>query len=206
MWFFFLLTMYFMTMIWGRQLDLLANGTGYTTLRHQANNLYHLFLSTIFSIKKKVGFIIIDLDICLPSLFKRLDVESFHCNVYEFAKHRQATFLISNKRSSDPFHLILSDIWDSSIVSNIFGAHWFVSFTDDYTRVVWIFFLKNKSYVSLVLLDFHSMIKNQFGTMIKRFRSNNATVFQSSPNPILSTGRNNSWVIVYKHPTTKWSC
>ena len=45
-----------------------------------------------------------------PSLFNKLDVEGFHCNVCELAKHKHSPFPINNKRSSKPFHLIHSDI------------------------------------------------------------------------------------------------
>ena len=49
-----------------------------------------------------------------------------------------------------------------------------MSFIDDYARVFWIFLLKHKSDVSLVLPNFHNMIKkNQFDVTIKRFQSNN---------------------------------
>ena len=66
--------------------------------------------------------------------FRKLDVESFHCEVCELAKHKRTTFSISNKRSLEPFYLIHNDIWGPSPILNIFGACWFVSFIDDCTR------------------------------------------------------------------------
>ena len=109
-----------------------------------------------------------------PSLFKNLESEEFHCDVCEFAKHTRTSFPISNKRSSYPFHLIHSDIWGPSIVSNVSGSRWFVSFINDCTRVTWIFLLKHKSDVSSIFQNFHVMIQNQFGVKIKKFRSDNA--------------------------------
>ena len=64
------------------------------------------------------------------------------------------------------------------------GARWFVSLIDEYTRVTWIFLLKQKSDVSIVIPDFHSMVQNQFGVQIKSFRTNNARDYF---NQILST-------------------
>ena len=75
---------------------------------------------------------------------------------------------------SVPFYLIHSDIWGPSIVANISGARWFVSFIDDCTRVSWIFLLKNKSDVSSIFPTFYNMVKTQFGVGIKRFQSDNA--------------------------------
>ena len=108
-------------------------------------------------------------------LFRKLDNESFDCDVCEFVKYKRSTFPTNNnKRSPEPFHLIHSDIWGPFLVLNIFVVRWFVSFIDDCTRVSWIFLLKQKSYVSLVLPNFHNMVKNQFGVTIKRFQFDNA--------------------------------
>ena len=62
------------------------------------------------------------LRILFPSLFRGLDVEHFHCDVCELAKHKRATFPTSDKRSSVPFNLIHSDIWSPSTIPNIFEA------------------------------------------------------------------------------------
>lgn len=70
--------------------------------------------------------------------------------------------------------MIHSDIWGPSTVPNISGSRRFVSFIDDCTRVSWIFLLKNKSDVNHVFPHFHAMVQNQFGTKIKKFRSDNA--------------------------------
>ena len=96
------------------------------------------------------------LKVMFPSLFKGLDIADFHCDICEFAKHTRVSFPISNKRSSHPFHLIHSDIWGPSTVPNVTGARWFVSLIDDCTRVTWLFLLKHKSDVSIVISNFHS--------------------------------------------------
>ena len=70
-----------------------------------------------------------------PSLFKNIDVESFHCEVCEFAKHHKVSFPLSNTGSLSPFSLIHSDIWGPSRISNISGAKGFVTFIDDCTRM-----------------------------------------------------------------------
>ena len=112
--------------------------------------------------------------VMFPSLFKGLDIRTFHCDVCEYAKHTRVYFPISNKRSSSPFYLIHNDIWGPSPVPNVSGSRWFGSLIDDCTRVTWIFLLKQKSDVSSVLSNFHAMVQNQFGTKIKRFRFDNA--------------------------------
>ena len=109
-----------------------------------------------------------------PYLFQISDISEFHCETCELAKHSRVSFPISNKRSSHPFHLILSDIWGPSTIPNVSGARGFVSLIDDYTRVTWIFLLKQKYDVSIVIPNFHSMVQNQFGVKIKNFKIDNA--------------------------------
>lgn len=92
----------------------------------------------------------------------------------EIAKHKRVPFSISNKMSTFPFYLVHIDVWGPSNISNIPGAHWFITFIDDFTRVTWVYLLKQKSDVSHVVPQFLSMVKNQFGMSIKRIRSDNA--------------------------------
>jgi hypothetical protein len=66
-----------------------------------------------------------------PLFFKTLDVESFHCEVCELAKHKRVPFSVSNKMSTFPFYLVHTDVWGPSNVPNISGTRWFVTFTDD---------------------------------------------------------------------------
>lgn len=109
--------------------------------------------------------------------FKEIDVENFHCEICEFAKHHYASFPISNKNASIHFSLIHSDIWGPSIVSNILEARWFVSFIDDFTIVSWIILRKKKSNVSNVFSNFHNIIKTQFCVRIKKFKSKMPKVY-----------------------------
>ena len=117
------------------------------------------------------------LKLMFSSLFKGFDLEYFHCNDSEFAKHKCASFQKSNTKTLNPFSLIHSDILGPSTITNISSARWFVSFIDDCTRVTWIYLLKNKSDVGLVIPNFYNMIKTQFDVRIKRFRFDNGRVF-----------------------------
>ena len=94
------------------------------------------------------------LKLMFPTLFKGLDIQPFHCEICEYAKHTRVSFPISNKRSSSPFFLIHNDIWGPSTIPNISGFKWFVTFIDDCTRVSWIYLLKNKYDVNFFFLSF----------------------------------------------------
>jgi len=62
------------------------------------------------------------LKLMFPMLFKESTIEMFHCNDCELAKHKRASFPISNTRTLIPFSLIHSDIWGPSAVPNVSGA------------------------------------------------------------------------------------
>ena len=113
------------------------------------------------------------LKVIFPYLFQGSDISKFHCETCELAKHIRVSFPISNK-SSHHFHLIHSDIWGPSTIPNVSRARWFVSLIHDCTQVTWIFLLKQKYDVSIVILNFHSMAQNQFRVQIKSFRTDNA--------------------------------
>ena len=50
---------------------------------------------------------------------------------------------------------------------------WFITFIDDYTRVTWVFLLKDKSDAESVFKKFYTMVQTQFQTQIKIFWSDN---------------------------------
>ena len=92
-----------------------------------------------------------------PTLFKGLDIQSFHGDICDYAKYAHVSFPISNKRSS-PIFLIHNDIWGPSTILNISGSRWFVPFIDDYSRVSWTYLLKNKFYVSHIFPIFSTIV------------------------------------------------
>ena len=70
-----------------------------------------------------------------------------------------------------------SDIWGCSTIPNVFGTHWFVFLIDDCTWLTWIFLLKHKYDVSMGSPNFHSMVQNHYGVVIKIFKLDNARYY-----------------------------
>ena len=104
----------------------------------------------------------------LPSEPSKSNVKCESCLLGKLAKIPLA--LVEHK-SSKPFDIIHSDVWGPSpILSNV-GFRYFVIFIDDFTRFTWIYFLKNKSEVYDIFLNFQSLIVNQFNINIKAFHS-----------------------------------
>ena len=99
-------------------------------------------------------------------MFEKLNVQNFHCNVCEYAKHHSVSFPLSNKKSFVPFSLIHTHVWGPTKVHNISRVIWFVLFVDDCIRFTWVYLMKQKSKVSTIFPIFHNMLKNQFNAKV----------------------------------------
>ena len=107
-----------------------------------------------------------------PSLFRTCSDSEFKCETCVMAKSHLASFPISDSKATLPFDLIHSDVWGpAKVTSN--GFRWFVTFIGDCTRLTWVFLMKNKSDVPLLLQEFCAMVSTQFQTKVKVFRSDN---------------------------------
>lgn len=50
--------------------------------------------------------------------------------------------------------MIHSNLWGLSSNASFSGAHYYVSFIDDFSRYIWLYILKNKDEVFYVFRDF----------------------------------------------------
>jgi hypothetical protein len=73
--------------------------------------------------------------------------------------------------SSKLLEMIHSDMWTTKIKS-IRGCRYYVSFIDDHTRKVWVYFIKHKGEVFQHFLNFKAMVEKEKGVSIKCLRSN----------------------------------
>jgi transposase InsO family protein len=72
--------------------------------------------------------------------------------------------------SSKPLEMIHSDVWTTKIKS-IGGCKYYMSFIDDHTRIVWVYFMKHKGEVFQHFLNFKAMVEKEKGVSIKCLRS-----------------------------------
>lgn len=104
------------------------------------------------------------------------------CESCQFAKHHRLPYLSRvNKRAASPFELVHSDIWGSCPIISKSGFKYFVTFVDDYSRVTWLYLMKNRSDLFNIFCSFCSEIKTQFNVSIRILRSDNAKEYFSQP-------------------------
>ena len=93
--------------------------------------------------------------------------------------HRVPVPKVSRNKSSRPLQLIHSDVCGPMNVNSIGGSKYILSFTDDYTKYVTVFFLKNKSEVLSKFKEYESMVTNATGLRIQTLRSDNGGEYNS---------------------------
>jgi transposase InsO family protein len=108
-----------------------------------------------------------------PTLFSDLDNENFVCETCIKAKSHRTTYHLSTNKCLHPFDLVHTDVWGPSPIVSKSGYRWFVLFTDDCTRMTWLYLLKTKDEVSNIFKSFYKMVRTQFEKSIKIVRSDN---------------------------------
>ena len=61
------------------------------------------------------------------------------------------------------------------------GCLYFVMFIDDYSRKVWLYFLKNKHEVFVKLKDWKTMAEKRTRKQVKTLRTDNGLAFCNAP-------------------------
>ncbi|MCO5559847.1 hypothetical protein L7F22_013451 [Adiantum nelumboides] len=101
------------------------------------------------------------------------------CPSCQFGKQQRKRFNKSTYRARQPLELIHSDVWGPSQTTSMGGAHYFLTFVDDMSRKVWVYFLKNKPEVFSYFKQFKAMVEKKCGRFIKTLRSHQGGEFKS---------------------------
>ena len=87
-------------------------------------------------------------------------------------------FKIATHKIEGILDYVHSDIWGLVQVVSKGGAQYFMSFINDYSRKVWVYFLKNKSEAFAKFKKWKIKVENQTGRKIKCLRSDNGTKYK----------------------------
>jgi len=72
--------------------------------------------------------------------------------------------------SSHPLDLVFSDVWGPA-PSSVGRKNYYVSFIDDHTKYVWVYFLRHKSEVFQCFRDFQNLVERQFSRKIRTIQT-----------------------------------
>ena len=101
------------------------------------------------------------------------------CESCPQGKQHRTKFSSSSRRAEEPLDLVHSDLCGKMNEKSLSGAEYFLSFIDDKTRYVWVYFLKSKDQVFEKFLEWKTMVEKSTGRKLKAIRTDNGGEFTS---------------------------
>jgi hypothetical protein len=94
-------------------------------------------------------------------------------------KNMKNPFPSSDNKAKGALDIVHSDVCGPMSATSLSGYVYYVSFIDDFSRKIWIYFLKAKSEVFNKFKEFKALVENLFKKKIKILRSDNGGEFTS---------------------------
>ncbi len=102
------------------------------------------------------------------------------CEACARAKQARKAFQpVGGIKSSKRLQLIHSDVCGPMPKTSLGGARYFVTYCDDYTRVVYVYFVKKKSEVFSTFKEFEKLVTTSVGEPIRVLRTDNGGEYTS---------------------------
>ena len=86
--------------------------------------------------------------------------------------HRLPHYPLNEVKSKEKLQLVYTDICGPMQTRSIGGSHYYISFTDDYSRYCKTYFFNRKNEAIEKFKEFKESVENEFGLKIKALRSN----------------------------------
>ena len=107
----------------------------------------------------------------LPEL-KSIDFDM--CESCILGKQKNMSFLKTSRTSkAEKLELVYTDLWGPSPIASLGDSKYCITFINDSSRKVWVYFLKNKSDVFETFKKWKAMIETETSLKVKCFRSDN---------------------------------
>nr|GEW86692.1 retrotransposon protein, putative, Ty1-copia subclass [Tanacetum cinerariifolium] len=103
------------------------------------------------------------------------------CEACVKGKQYRVTFSTGQHTSKEILEYVHSDLWGPSLVKSQGGCVYFVTFINDYSRKVWVYFLKTKDEVFGKFKEWKTMVEKRIGKQVKTLRTDNGLEFCNTP-------------------------
>ncbi|XP_043717711.1 uncharacterized protein LOC122665624 [Telopea speciosissima] len=137
-----------------------------TTLWHK--RLGHINFKNLIKLRKNNG---------VRDLPKIKNLTNHVCGPCQKGKQTRAIYKSKEHYASKPLDLIHTDLCGPMRTQAIGGEKYFMLLIDEYSRMTWVFFLKDKIEALHCLKMFKKMVENETGKTIKYIRSNQGKEF-----------------------------
>ena len=87
----------------------------------------------------------------------------------------------SSWRAKAPLELVHADIFGPTRTPSLGNKRYFILFVDDYTRMVWLYFIQQKSYAFSKFMEFKALVERQSGLKMKTLRTDHGGEFIYQP-------------------------
>ena len=102
------------------------------------------------------------------------------CEDCIYGKQKRVSFSKTVRMSkAEKLELVHTDVWGPAPVKSFGGLSYYVTFIDDSTIKVWVYFLKNKSDVFATFKRWKAEVENQTSQKMKSLRSDNGGEYDS---------------------------
>ncbi|GJZ55995.1 retrovirus-related pol polyprotein from transposon TNT 1-94 [Tanacetum coccineum] len=102
------------------------------------------------------------------------------CEPCVLGKQKKVSFVKSgNTRKLQRLELVHTDVYGPTSVASIGGSRYYVTFIDDNSRKVWVYFLKNKSEVFNTFKKWKAAVENETNLRVKCLKSDNGGEYSS---------------------------
>jgi len=102
------------------------------------------------------------------------------CKFCVLGKQTRLSFMTGNHTIEGVLDYMHSDVWGPTRESSLDGSMYYVTFIDDFSRKVWVYFLKQKSEIFDKFKLWKAEVENQTGRKIKYLRSDNGIEYTNS--------------------------
>ena len=113
----------------------------------------------------------------LPKIIKPLNSVCRHC---QHGKQTRANFKTKEHMISHPLEIVHTNPCGTTRTKILQGEYYFMFLIDDYKRMTWVTFLKEKSKAFEKFKIFKEMVENETHMKIKCLRSDNGGEFTSN--------------------------
>ncbi|GJS14325.1 retrovirus-related pol polyprotein from transposon TNT 1-94 [Tanacetum coccineum] len=102
------------------------------------------------------------------------------CEPCVLGKQKKVSFVkFRNTRKLQRLELVHTDVYGPTSVASIGGSRYYVTFIDDSSRKVWVYFLKNKSEVFNTFKKWKAVVENETNLWVKCLKSDNGGEYSS---------------------------
>ena len=102
------------------------------------------------------------------------------CDYCLFGKQHRVYFHTPSTRKPNVLDLVYSDVCGPIDVESLGGNKYFVTFINDASRKLWVYFLKTKDQVFEHFKKFHAMAEREKGKLLKCLRTDNGGEYTSN--------------------------